>query len=201
MSRIEVGSYQTIKTFQYFTPSYREIIKEKDKSFYEYNLSEEDNFDFVINEYSGNDYWCLNNYLRDGSVKKYDEDDLKSWAWCLHSSLQYLRSNVPNGEEVYRGISRPAPNWRKGDCFYFGEFVSTSTDYGVAERFSDGNTLLVITITNNGNNGNNNYCRDISNISKYKNEKEILITAFCRYKVTDYERGDPDIFYLDCIGY
>ena len=31
MSRIEVSSYQPIKTFQYFTPSYKEIIREKDK--------------------------------------------------------------------------------------------------------------------------------------------------------------------------
>ena len=70
---------------------------------------------------------------------------LRSWAWCLHSSLQYLRSNVSNGQEVYRGISRDAPsNWREGSRFYFGEFVSTSVDYSVAEDFSNGKTILVI---------------------------------------------------------
>ena len=205
MSRIEVSSYQPIKTFQYFTPSYKEIIREKDKSIYEENDgSDLDNFEYVIREYSGNDYWKLNNYLRDDVVNGFTKKRLRSWAWCLHSSLQYLRSNVSNGQEVYRGISRYAPsNWREGSRFYFGEFVSTSVDYSVAEDFSEGKTILVIKIKNNGNNGNNNYCRDITEISQY-DEDEILLTAFCRYEITDVRKGnsyEPDVFYLDCIGY
>ena len=205
MSRIEVSSYQPIKTFQYFTPSYKEIIREKDKSIYEENDgSDLDNFEYVIREYSGDDYWKLNNYLRDDVVNGFTKKRLRSWAWCLHSSLQYLRSNVSNGQEVYRGISRYAPsNWREGSRFYFGEFVSTSVDYSVAEDFSEGKTILVIKIKNNGNNGNNNYCRDITEISQY-DEGEILLTAFCRYEITDVRKGnsyEPDVFYLDCIGY
>ena len=205
MSRIEVSSYQPIKTFQYFTPSYKEIIREKDKSIYEENDgSEYDNFEYVISEYSGEDYWKLNDYLRDDVVKGFTKKRLRSWAWCLHSSLQYLRSNVSNGQEVYRGISRYAPSdWREGSRFYFGEFVSTSVDYSVAEDFSKGKTILVIKIKNNGNNGNNNYCRDITEISQY-DEGEILLTAFCRYEITDIRKGnsyEPDVFYMDCIGY
>ena len=205
MSRIEVSSYQPIKTFQYFTPSYKEIIREKDKSIYEEkDGSYLDNFEYVIREYSGDDYWKLNNYLRDDVVNGFTKKRLRSWAWCLHSSLQYLRSNVSNGQEVYRGISRYAPsNWTEGSRFYFGEFVSTSVDYSVAEDFSKGKTILVIKIKNNGNNGNNNYCRDITEISQY-DEDEILLTAFCRYEITDVRKGnsyEPDVFYLDCIGY
>ena len=107
MSRLAVSSYQPIKTFQYFTPSYREIISEKDKSIYNENDgSQWDNFEYVINKYTGRDYWCLNDYLRDGVVSgNYTTKELKSWAWCLHSSLEYFTSNVSNGEEVYRGIS------------------------------------------------------------------------------------------------
>jgi hypothetical protein len=207
MSRLAVSSYQPIKTFQYFTPSYKEIIREKDKSIYDENDgSKWDNFEYVINKYTGNDYWVLNDYLRDGVVtdNNYTAKDLKSWAWCLHSSLEYFTSNVSNGEEVYRGISIEAPrDWRVGSRFYFAEFVSTSVDYSVAEQFAKGVTMLVIKIKNNGNNGNNNYCRDISEISQYP-EEEILLTAFCRYEITDIRKGgyyDPDIFYLDCIGY
>ena len=73
----------------------------------------------------------------------------------------------------------------------------------MAEQFAKGVTMLVINIKNNGNNGNNNYCRDISDISQYP-EEEILLTALCRYEITDIRRGgpyDPDVFYLDCIGY
>ena len=206
MSRFEACSELSIKTFQYFTSSYRDIIKERDKDFYKYNTTDLDNFSFVINKYSGKDYTLLNNYLRDGVVdynSKYDENDLKSWAWCLHSSLQYRTSNVENGTEVYRGISHRAPyDWEEGDRFYFGEFVSTSKLKEKAEAFAINNTLLVIKITNNGNNGNNNYCRDISKISKYPEEEEILITSFCRYEITDIDRDDNlDIFYLDCLGY
>ena len=207
MSRLEETQYQSIKTFQYFKPSYREIIAERDRSIYnENNGSEWDNFEYVINKYSGSDFKKLNDYLREGVVSGgYSERRLKSWAWCLHSSLQYLSSNVSNGTEVYRGIGMYAPSdWRIGSQFYFGGFVSTSLDYSVAEQFSRGKTILVIKIRNNGNNGNNNYCRDISSISQYSNESEILLTAFCRYRITDIEEGnsyDPDIYYLDCIGY
>ncbi len=203
MTRLEVGAEESIKTFQYFTDNYKKVIKARDKSFYRHNLSEEDNFDFVINKYSGDDYYCLNEYLRDGSVSEYPEKDLKSWAWCLHSSLQYLRSNVSNNTTVYRGINRKAPNsWSEGDRFYFGEFVSTSKSEDIASGFANGKTMLIIKIKNNGNNGHNNYCKDISYISQY-DEEEILLTAFCRYDITDVRRDsyDGDVFYLNCIGY
>ena len=203
MTRLEVGAEKTIKTFQYFTDNYRKVINARDKSFYRYNLSEEDNFDYVLNKYSGDDYQCLNDYLREGYARKYSEKDLKSWAWCLHSSLQYLRSDVSNNTKVYRGINCYAPNnWKEGSRFYFGEFVSTSKSMDIASGFANGKTILIIKIKNNGNNGNNNYCRDISYIPKY-DEEEILLTAFCRYDITDVRRDsyDEDIFYLDCIGY
>ena len=205
MTRLEVGAEKTIRTFQYFTDNYKKVIKERDKSFYrKKGNSEEDNFDFVINEYTGEDYWCLNDYLRGDGAYRYSEKDLKSWAWCLHSSLQYLESNVPNYTTVYRGINAYAPDsWKEGDRFYFGEFVSTSKNEDTAYNFSGEKTMLKITIKNNGNNGYNNYCKDISDISQYNDEEEILLTAFCRYDITDIRRDsyDVDVFYLDCIGY
>ena len=48
----------------------------------------------------------------------------------------------------------------------------------------------------NGN-GRNNYCKDISDISEY-DEEEVLITAFCIFKITDIE---GNYYYLDCEGY
>ena len=84
MSRIEVSSYQPIKTFQYFTPSYKEIIREKDKSIYEENDgSDLDNFEYVIREYSGDDYWKLTNYLRDDVVNGFTKKRLRSWAYVF----------------------------------------------------------------------------------------------------------------------
>lgn len=203
MSRCEVMSSDKIKTFQMFTPEYNNIKKARDKSIYRKNFSGMDNFDYVINKYSGDDYWCLNNYLRKNKVSgNYNRKELMSWAWCLHSSLQCLKSNVPNGTQVYRGISHRAPSdWTIGRIFYFGEFVSTTRDIKTAERFAKGKTLLIIDITNNGDNGHNNYCRDISEISQY-DEQEVLITAFCRFKIKgkDNYKG-LDRYYLDCLGY
>ena len=199
MSRLEEGAKKSIKTMQYFTDKYKEIIKERDKSFYDNNKSDLDNFAYVINRYTGYEYWYLNNYLREGKVEGFSEKDLKSWAYCLHSSLQFRTTNVKNGTVVYRGISVSAPkDWKVGKRFYFGEFISTSLDINVAKRFSAGVTLLVITLNNNGVDGKNNYCRYVEDISKYHGEQEILITAFCIFKIT---KIDGNTYYLDCEGY
>ena len=199
MSRLEEGAKRTIKTMQYFTDKYKVIIKERDKSFYDTNKSELDNFAYVINRYTGYEYWYLNNFLREGKVEGFSEKQLKSWAYCLHSSLQFRTSNVKNGTVVYRGISISAPkDWKVGKRFYFGEFISTSLDIDVAKRFSSGVTLLVITLKNNGVNGRNNYCRYVEDITKYPGEEEVLITAFCIFKIT---KIDGNTYYLDCEGY
>ena len=55
---------------------------------------------------------------------------------------------------------------------------------------------MVITIKNNGNDGNNNYCRYIGDISELP--EEVLITAFCIFKIT---KIDGKFYYLDCLGY
>ena len=57
MSRLETQSKKTIKTMQYFTDDYKTIIKKKDKSFYGNNKSKLDNFAFVIQKYTGSDFW------------------------------------------------------------------------------------------------------------------------------------------------
>ena len=199
MSRLEEGAKRTIKTMQYFTDNYKVIIKERDKSFYDTNKSELDNFAYVINKYTGYEYWYLNNYLREDKVEGFSEKQLKSWAYCLHSSLQFRTSNVKNGTVVYRGISVAAPkDWKVGKRFYFGEFISTSLDINVAKNFSNGVTLLVITLNNNGVNGRNNYCRYVEDITQYRGEKEVLITAFCIFKIT---KIDGNTYYMDCEGY
>ena len=199
MSRLETQSKKEIITMQYFTDDYRTIIKEKDKSFYDKNKSDLDNFSFVINRYTGGQYWFLNNYLRQGVVEFLSEKELKSWAYCLHSSLQFRTSNVSNGTVVYRGISVPAPkDWKVGKRFYFGEFISTSKDINVAKRFANGETLLIITIKNNGTEGRNNYCRYVEDITQYKGEEEIIITAFCIFTI---KKIDGKTYYLDCEGY
>ena len=203
-SRLLVGAEKTLLTKQYFSDDYKAIIKERDKSFYNENQSDLDNFSFVINKYTGDDYWCLNDFLREGKVQKFSKSELKSWAYCLHSSLQFRTSNVKNGTVVYRGVKLPAPkDWKVGKKFYFAEFISTSLNVEVAKGFAtkmDGSRgpILVITIKNNGNDGRNNYCRYVEDITTYKGEEEVLITAFCIFKIT---KIDGNTYYLDCEGY
>ena len=199
MSRLEESSKRTIITMQYFTDKYKQIIKERDKSFYDTKKDDLDNFAYVIKRYTGYEYWYLNNFLREGKVEGFSEKELKSWAYCLHSSLQFRTSNVNNGTIVYRGVSLPAPkDWKVGKKFYFGEFISTSLDINVAKNFSCGETLMVITIKNNGTGKRNNYCRYVEDITNYPGEKEVLITAFCIFKIT---KIDGKTYYLDCEGY
>ncbi len=56
MSRLDEGAKKSLITMQYFTDKYKEIIRERDKSFYDKNKSELDNFAYVIKRYTGYEY-------------------------------------------------------------------------------------------------------------------------------------------------
>ena len=92
-----------------------------------------------------------------------------------------------------------------GARFNFGEFISVSEDINVALAFSGGTTLFIIRIENN--NKPNFYCYNITNMSHFKNEREILITSNCTFQVTKKESKNKDKnytidkIYLTCEGY
>ena len=91
-----------------------------------------------------------------------------------------------------------------GSKFIFGEFTSVSQDINVALCFASNETLFIIRIENN--NYPNCYCYDISNMSQYKHEKEILITSNCTFHITKKENKDEDKnsvekIYLTCEGF
>jgi len=203
-SRLEVGAEKTFVTMQYFSEDYKSIIREKDKSFYNSDKSLLDNLSSVIKEYSADDFWCLNDFLREGKVEKFSKSELKSWTYSLHSSLKVENSNVKNGTIVYKGVKLPPPkNLRVGNRFYFPEFVSTSLNLETAKKFAKRKdntygTILVIKIKNNGVNNRLYYCRNIEEITQFHGEDEIMITAFCIFQIT---RIDGNTIYLDCEGY
>ncbi len=118
----------------------------------------------------------------------------------MHKALtRKININVKDNTWVYRGVGRKC-DLKKGNIFYFAEFVSTSLDRKIAEEFAKGGTLFKIKIKNNEKYP---YCRDITKISKYKYEKEVLITAFCKYEVKNYNVNEKglDIYTLICYGY
>ena len=166
------------------------------------NPISQNNFDLVLKEWTGFSANRINNYLRN-NIKTLPESTLKSNVWCLHKAITKIVNNVPNNSIVYRGIKAKVPfNVGIGTKFYFQEFLSTSKDINIAKDFANNGTLLIISIQNNGINGKKVYCRDIENISRYPWEKEIIITAFCEFKITKIEKqNNLDVIYLTCIGY
>ena len=202
LSRLELGAENDIKTFKKYTQNYEYAMQNKDRGFFDYNENDNlSNFNFVLKLYTGRYFYkVLNNFLRGEKYenKKYDKEDLASWTWCMHRSLTKRKSNVKNDTWVYRGVKNNFP-LDIGDIFYFAEFVSTSLDINIAKNFAQGGTLFKIKIKNNEENP---YCRNISKISDKEYEKEVLITAFCKYKVINYNfENGLDIYSLICYGY
>ena len=201
------SSQNEIKTFTNIPAHFEEIINNKDTSFYQLNKTKMTNDDFVIREYTSNDYIYINNYLREGKItinESYDEKQIKSWAWCLHKALTKKQSNVPNNSTFYRGVCRKFPNQLGvGTKFIFSEFISTSEDIDMAKSFGGNGTLFIIRIENNIS--PNFYCYNIQHLSYFKNEKEILITSNCTFQITKIksrnEKEKYDSVYLTCYGY
>ena len=134
------------------------------------------------------------------NMEKYTEKEIKSWISCLHKSLT-KKSNVSNGKILYRGQNAKfSEELKVGNNFIFGTFISTSPDIRIAEHFADNGTLFIIKIENN--NESNYYCKDITNLSKYHFEKEILITFNCIFIITKREKTEKyEIINLTCLGY
>ena len=198
------ASQQNIK-FSYGKPpsTYFQILQSKDESYFTKNTSGTSNLDFVLKDYTGSLYSSVNNYLRDGSFNNNNNQALNSTIWCLHKAITQNNSNVQNGAILYRGVCKKLPDDIDiGTNFFFPEFISTSKDINVAKSFGGSGTLMYITVENNGTNGKKVYCRDVSGISNYPHEQEILFTSYCRFRVTKVEKSDGwDILYLTCEGH
>ena len=199
------ASQNDIKVFDKSPDYFNDIIQKKDTAFLSKNKSKFNNDEFVINLYTSNDYKYINNYLREGKISdnsKYTEDEIKSWVWCLHKALTTRKSNVNNSSTFYRGVSRKFPDYGVGKKFILSEFTSVSEDKNVALHFASNKTLFVVRIEKNDT--SHYYCNNIGKISKYPNEKEILITSNCTFHITKKEidtENSVEVIYLTCEGY
>jgi hypothetical protein len=202
ISPLAIASQQEIKvSFGSPSPLFLQIIQNKDESYFNNNNTNMSNYDYVLKEYTGCGAANLNNYLRNLQTM-FPDNMLNSFAWCLHKAITQNNQNVPNGVVVYRGVKVKIPNnIGIGKNIYFPEFLSTSKDINVAKSFAGSGTLMIIFIQNNGVNGKKVYCRDVENISVFSFEKEIVLTAFCKFKVTNMKRSaNLDELYLTCVG-
>ena len=194
-----------------------EAINSKDPSFYElYNNEDYQKYSkingieiskelFVIRLYTSIEptfFKYLNNYLRQEKVEYFSREQLNSFIYCLQSSLANNK-NVNNGQVVYRGINLKFPSEIAiNSTFYFREFVSTSLDDRVARIYAFNGTLLIIKIKNNGIDDHPNYCFNDENISVNEDEREIIISSHCLFRLTRIDKKDDyDEVYLTCEGY
>lgn len=98
--------------------------------------------------------------------------------------------DIPRYTKVYRGNQKKPPSyWKVGDEFFFDEFISTSLDKNIAKSF--GNYIFVITLNGTGYKG-------IERLSYFENEKEVLIAAYSKFKITGI---DGNYYYMDQFDY
>ena len=98
--------------------------------------------------------------------------------------------DIPQYTTVYRGNKKKPPsNWKVGNEFFFAEFMSTSLDMDVAQGFGD--YIFIITLKGTAYKG-------IERLSYFKSEKEVLIAAYCRFKITDI---NDNCYYMDQFDY
>ena len=183
------ASQEQLKFFEEPSSYYKEIIDIKDISFYQSNNTEKSNKDYVIYLYTDDEYKYINKYLRYGKLTEgnYTKEKIKSLVWCLHDSLTSRQSNVPNSSICFRGVALNFPEELKvGKRIITGEFFSTTKSLKVALTYSGYKTLFIIRIENNKI-PPGFYCYDIENISKYQDEREILITFNCVFEITKKE--------------
>lgn len=205
---------------------FREIISKKDLSFFQSDklkkIMEEkqlNKHEAIVHIYSTNDYTIFNNSLIFGELvksDKYSEKEIKSFIWCLHSTLRNYYHDVnfsklrlvKDGTVVYRReeISFDLDKYGKGSQFYLSNFISTSsninTKFGIDLKEKEKKKhMIYITIRNNEK---YNYCYYIRDVSDYPNEEEVLITAYCNYYITNVTKNEQDesiIVYAVCLGY
>lgn len=147
--------------------------------------------------YTGENYKQINQYLRKGEYHMNPFDGIASifllgipiMLYKAHlltiKSIYYGLSerikvkeldNISQGTIVYKGVNKKPPScWKVGDSFYFPEFVSTSLDLNVAKEFGD--YIFVIKLNGKGFKG-------VERLSIYPNEKEVLINAYSKFKIT-----------------
>ena len=208
----------TLITFAKPIQLFKDIISTKDVSFYKSQSKRIQSImerkkcteqEAIVNIYTTNDYTIFNKYLNFNKYDnlKYDEKEIKSYIWCLHSILTNYSldgitdklSLVEDGEIVFRNTSIPFDDniYGIGSQFYFASFTSASKKNNLC---FGGSHKMKITIRNNQK---KNYCYYIKNISDHTNEDEVLITAYSNFIIRKITKNENETYVVDvdCIGY
>eukprot|EP01084_Bolivina_argentea_P041254 76118_1 len=119
--------------------------------------------------------------LYTGSDANYDlcqkqrNGDYETWKWfdyCLYNAIHKLSKREYGEYKIYTGLKNVKLDKKYIECGYFTTYVSTSWDKDIALQFIQ-NEGMLIEIDNNFR--ENAICCDVSWISRYGYESEILI--------------------------
>ena len=184
--------------------SFYSLLIEKFPQYTRFNGQKLNNDFSIIKFYTSEYYKYLNNYLRNKEeVDLFTEKELSSWIYCLQLALE-RNINVSKEITVFRGVKEKFPK-EIIECskFYIREFISCSTSLNQAKDLAGPRgTVMIITIKNNGANGEKNYCFSLKDISQEEDDEEILISSHCYYTLNKIEKEtDLDYVYLTCEGY
>ena len=101
------------------------------------------------------------------------------WKWfdfCLFWGITKLSQREEGKYKLYSGLNKVKLNKKEIKEGYFVTYVSTSWNKNIAQDFMNGEGMI-IEIDENFKNGYDIYCCDVSWISKFPDECEVL---FCR---------------------
>lgn len=141
----------------------------------------------VKNMYTSDEVYSTVNALL---LKNQETEHVKMFTQLLSAAVFEIIEPLPS--VVYRGVKAPntaafaaayvlAKAAKK--LVYWYNFASTSQDIEVAERFADGGWIFVITLLQ----GHRHCVASLQHISKYPEEREILIAANAGFRVDNVD--------------
>eukprot|EP00667_Euglena_gracilis_P021865 EG_transcript_24111 len=152
----------------------------------------------AIRLYTENYYRELNGSLRSGFPFRLDDSDDRSWTytrlfWWIHQGIRKIGSVQPHVNTIYRW-HKPGrwAHWNVGDVYETSAFMSTagaspnvtSTQYG--RHFGD--LLLKINVRGLPK----GFMADVSELSKFDKEGEVLLIPWLRFAVQQVRDLDAD---------
>ena len=140
---------------------------------------------YEIYEYLGCDCnYDLCKSQRDGNFVKWKWFDL-----CLYGAIQKLSSRESGKFGVFSGLGGVQLDSKKIKCAYFKTYTSTSWSKKVAKDFMGGDKGMILEIDSNYKDYDDVFCCDVSWISKFPDECEVLFARSISQNLHQSARG------------
>eukprot|EP01083_Nonionella_stella_P246949 856776_1 len=118
------------------------------------------------------------------------DGDYSKWKWfdhCLYEAIRRLSQRERGCFSVYSGLNNVKLPTKSVKCGYFKTYVSTAWNKDVAQAFMGNDKGMIINIDKEFKNDDYVYCCDVSWISKFPDECEVLFARSMRYTYGDFE--------------